>query len=297
MNKQEERMVFDMAKQDVPFLRSLELVMHDDRPDFVLKDECGHKIGLEHFRADVYRIQDENNSHVSGGHTILDKSKNEIYQKYHPISAGNTWNDELVKNASNEIAGLIKNALNMRSDYQYESFLDNLHVSIHGRPPKVKGHIQKSKNYPDRESYDLMGFLIEIPVPSFKYCLETLRSRERSFAKSLSCSSDLQELRTDPRQYNRISLHQLIKGLPITNEIWQELNVFEDIDFIIIETYNTEKPQEHYGQYFDKNTPKPKIYPAFSFGLTDRSIANARVEQKDNEITMIFDVEINGYPK
>ena len=30
-----------------------------DRPDFVVKDKDGHKIGLEHFRADVYRVQDE----------------------------------------------------------------------------------------------------------------------------------------------------------------------------------------------------------------------------------------------
>lgn len=29
---------------------------NDDRPDFVVKDKDGHKIGLEHFRADVYRV-------------------------------------------------------------------------------------------------------------------------------------------------------------------------------------------------------------------------------------------------
>lgn len=38
MSKREERQVFDMAKQDIPFLKDLELVKHDDRPDFVLKD-------------------------------------------------------------------------------------------------------------------------------------------------------------------------------------------------------------------------------------------------------------------
>ena len=62
MNKQEqkqkeERKVFDMAKQDILFLKDLELVTHDDKPDFVLKDKIGRKIGLEHFRADVYRVQ------------------------------------------------------------------------------------------------------------------------------------------------------------------------------------------------------------------------------------------------
>jgi hypothetical protein len=57
MSKREERQVFDMAKQDIPFLKDLELVKHDDRPDFVLKDKNGRIIGLEHFRADVYHGQ------------------------------------------------------------------------------------------------------------------------------------------------------------------------------------------------------------------------------------------------
>jgi len=32
-----------MAKQDVPFLQNLELIVHDDRPDFVLRDKDGRK--------------------------------------------------------------------------------------------------------------------------------------------------------------------------------------------------------------------------------------------------------------
>ena len=90
MSKREERQVFDMAKQDIPFLKDLELVKHDDRPDFVLKDKNGRIIGLEHFRADVYRVVNESNFHVSGGHTVLDKSKNEVFQKYHSFSVDNT---------------------------------------------------------------------------------------------------------------------------------------------------------------------------------------------------------------
>ena len=58
MSRQEERKVFDMAKQDVPFLKNLELVKHDDRPDFILKDKNGRIIGLEHFRADVKWLAD-----------------------------------------------------------------------------------------------------------------------------------------------------------------------------------------------------------------------------------------------
>lgn len=102
MNKREERQVFDMAKQDIPFLKDLELVKHDDRPDFVLKDKNGRIIGLEHFRADVYRVVDESNFHVSGGHTVLDKSKNEVFQKYHFFSVDNTWTDQLLENATND---------------------------------------------------------------------------------------------------------------------------------------------------------------------------------------------------
>lgn len=193
MNIQEEQ-IFNMAKQDIPFLKNLKLDKHVDRPDFVLKDDYGHKIGLEHFRADVYRVQDANSSHISGGHTILNKVQDEIYRQYHLTVVNNEWNNEIMKNASNEIYNkAIKNALIMRSNYKYEEFIDNIHVGIHGNPPKINGHIQKSKNYPDRESYDLMGFLIEIPVPSFRYCFETTKSQKISY----NCNKI-------PRRYNSI---------------------------------------------------------------------------------------------
>ena len=100
MDKQEEELrIFNMAKQDIPFLSHLELVSHNDRPDFVLKDKNNRKIGLEHFRADVYRVQDKNSSHISGGHTILNNSKDELFQKYHPFAVNGTWNDEMVEQA------------------------------------------------------------------------------------------------------------------------------------------------------------------------------------------------------
>lgn len=105
MDKQEEEQrVFDIAKQDVPFLQYLELVKHDDRPDFILKkNKDGCKIGLEHFRADVYHVQDENSSHISDGHTILNGSKDEIYQKYHSFAVNNLWTDEIFEKATNEL--------------------------------------------------------------------------------------------------------------------------------------------------------------------------------------------------
>ena len=293
MSKQEERRAFDMAKQDVQFLRHLELVTHDDRPDFVLKDECGRKIGLEHFRADVYRVQDENSSHVSGGHTVLNKSKDKIYQKYYSVTVNNTWTDKLTENVSDEVIGLIKSSLDMQSNYKYESFLDNLHVSIHGRSAKVKGHIQKSKNYPDRGSYYLMGFLIEIPVPSFHYYFETDGSQQLSRFKSLLCPLNLQAFCDAQRQYNEAYSFQKINGLPITNEIWRELDIFENIDFIIIETYDAKCPQEHHGQYFDKNTPKPHIYHAFSFGLTDIVSTDVQIEHKDGKSNAMFHSQTN----
>ena len=227
--QQEERHIFDMARQDVPFLKHLELVSYDDRPDFVLRDEKGRKIGLEHFRADIYRVQDENSSHISGGHTVLNKSKNEVYQKYHPVAVNNTWTDEFAVNASNKVVGLIKDSLDMQSHYKYESFLDNLHVSIHGRLPKVKGHIRKSKDYPNRESYDLMGFLIEIPVPSFHYHFETIGSQQISQMKSLLCPLNLQGFGKMPKRYNEAYSYQKINGLPITNEIWEELDIFNNL--------------------------------------------------------------------
>lgn len=164
MSKREERQVFDMAKQDIPFLKDLELVKHDDRPDFVLKDKNGRIIGLEHFRADVYRVVDESNFHVSGGHTVLDKSKNEVFQKYHSFSVDNTWTDQLLENATNDVLEIANDSLNM---------------------------------------------------------------------------------------------------------------------------------QRNYGQYFDKSTPKPKIYPAFSFGLTNITSMDTYAEHREGKINILFNMQAN----
>lgn len=297
MNKQdEEQRIFDMAKQDVPFLKRLKLVEHDDRPDFVLKDEDGQKIGLEHFRADVYQVRDENSSHISGGHTVLNESKEELYQKYHPFAVDNTWNDDILKESASDLFNKpIKDSLDMRSRYTYEAFLDNLHVGIHGRSSKPKGHIQKSKNYPDRESYNLMGFLIEIPVPSFEYYFETKKSQEISLIQSSLCRYpfNFQRLKKIPRRFNNAYSYQKINGLPMTHEIWNELDIFEDIDFVIIETYDEKYPVEHHGQYFDKNTPRPRVYPAFSFGFTDIVSTDVQVEHKDDKTNALFTLHSN----
>lgn len=281
-NAEVEQRVFDMAKKDVLFLKQCELVRHDDRPDFVLKDRCGLKIGLEHFTADVYRVQDKNSSHISAGHNVLAKLNHEIYQKYHSVDK---WNNEDINNASIDLSKGIKASLVMQSGYEYDAFLDNLHVGIHGKPLKVKGHIQKSKNYPNRKSYDLMGFLIGVPVPAFQYYFETVDSRQMSCDVSSNPLLYLLRLASHgvnakPRRYHKHA--QRIKGLPITNEIWKELDIFNDIDFVIIETYNANCLQEHYGQYFDKNEPKPHIYPAFSFGLTDSICTDVWAEHEDD---------------
>ena len=127
MDKQkEEQQAFDMAKQDVPFLHHLKVIEHNDRPDFILEDENGRKIGLEHFRADVYRVQDTNSPHVSGGHTILNKAKCELFEKYHPFSVNDTWNDSAAKSASNDLAAYIKyfNIRMNRASYEgFDSFV------------------------------------------------------------------------------------------------------------------------------------------------------------------------------
>lgn len=116
MSKREERQVFDMAKQDIPFLKDLELVKHDDRPDFVLKDKNGRIIGLEHFRADVYRVVDESNFHVSGGHTVLDKSKNEVFQKYHPAFSFGLTNITSMDTYAEHREGKINILFNMQAN-------------------------------------------------------------------------------------------------------------------------------------------------------------------------------------
>lgn len=91
--------------------------------------------------------------------------------------------------------------------------------------------------------------------------------------------------------------YQRIAGLPITNEIWRELDIFDDIDFVIIETYNSKntskKLAEHHGQYFDKSTPKPKIYPAFSFGLTNITSMDTYAEHREGKINILFNMQAN----
>lgn len=296
MNKQEEeRRVFDMAKQDVLFLKNLELVEHGDRPDFVLKDKCGRKIGLEHFRADVYRVQDKNSSHVSGGHTVLNDIKDRIYETYHPITANNLWTSESTESAAKAVFAFIKDSLDMQSHYTYGAFLDNIHVCIHGRSHKVKGHIQKSRNYPERDTYDLMGFLIEIPVPSFYYHFETIESQKISLIKSLLCPLDFRAFGIASRRYNNGCSYQKINGLPITNEIWKELYIFDDIDFIIIETYDAKYPREHHGQYFDRNTSRRQTYSAFSFGFTNMIFDDFQICYKDNKINTKFISKANFF--
>ena len=111
--------------------------------------------------------------------------------------------------------------------------------------------------------------------------------------KSLLCPLNLQGLNEIPRRYNEAYSHQKINGIPITNEIWNEINIFDDIDFVIIETYDAKCPQEHHGQYFDKTTPKPQIYPAFSFGFTDIISTDVQIEHKDGQVNTVFNLQTN----
>lgn len=71
----------------------------------------------------------------------------------------------------------------------------------------------------------------------------------------------------------------------------------DDIDFVIIETYNlkntSKKLAEHHGQYFDKSTPKPKIYPAFSFGLTNITSMDTYAEHREGKINILFNMQAN----
>ena len=134
-----------------------------------------------------------------------------------------------------------------------------------------------------------MGSLIEVPVPSFRYHFETNGSQEVSKFYSWLCRPplNLQEYEKVPRRFNEGYSYQKINGLPITSEIWTELNIFDDIDFIIIETHDSSYPEKHYGQYFTKDTPKPRIYPAFSFGVTDVISTDVQVEHKDGKINAL----------
>ena len=47
-------------------------------------------------------------------------------------------------NETYDVLEIANDSLNMQRNYKYEDFLDNLRVGIHGRLPKVKGHIMDS---------------------------------------------------------------------------------------------------------------------------------------------------------
>lgn len=279
--KEEELAVFELACQDVPWLSNLKLVRHDDRPDFVLANAEGDIVGLEHFRADTYRTIDPiQPTHVVGGHTVLKDKADVLMAEYQLLALSNNWTAEINLAAEHGLMDLVKTNIELQAAYTYEEFLDNLHVTIHGRIPKPKGHVQKSQAYPDRGKYAAMGFLIGVPVPSFDYHFESSKSQALSQAKNVLQSSPFQcgDLSKIERRYNDCS-SQRINGLPITKEIWAELNVFDVIDFVIIETYCSRVPYQHYAQYFDKDTQISTLYPAFSFGMTD--VKQVEIEQQN----------------
>ena len=275
MGKQKnERRVFDMAKQDVLFLKNLKLIAHSDRPDFVLEDSNGRRIGLEHFKADTFTKQNKNNSSFSSGNAIIENRINNLSKEYRNSMVNDVLDDVIAQNETKDLSNLIKDRINMQSQYRYEDFINNLHFVIHGMNGR-KGHIAKSKQYPNRESFYKMGFLIEVPVPRFQYYFKVKHKEQFYMAYS----------------------YQRVRGLPITNEIWKELDVFNDVDFVIIETYESQNAEEHFGQYFDKTTQKPHIYPAFSFGHTGEVCDNVKIDFGNNITNITIDMQKNtlGY--
>ena len=97
-------------------------------------------------------------------------------------------------------------------------------------------HIEKSKSY---EKTDRLGFLIELPVPVFTWMVQ---EKNGNWHK------------------------QRINSIPITEDILNIINGFDEVDFVIIHVVqNHNKSSNHKSVVYDKSNCPNHIYRSFKF--------------------------------
>lgn len=117
-----------------------------ERPDFVLTKN-GHKIGIEHFRADTIL-----NKHTDSESMKFDGRRKKIYEKHH----AKLLNDEFDADASaKDIETYINKSLDAASKFDYGTFVDNLKDVFNQHADKVSEYKQKC---------DEVWFLIDIGI-------------------------------------------------------------------------------------------------------------------------------------
>lgn len=117
-----------------------------ERPDFVLTRN-GHKIGIEHFRADTIL-----NEHTDSESMKFDGQRKKMYEKHH----AKLLNDEFDADASaKDIETSINKSLDAASKFDYGTFVDNLKDVFNQHADKVSEYKQKC---------DEVWFLIDIGI-------------------------------------------------------------------------------------------------------------------------------------
>lgn len=117
-----------------------------ERPDFVLAKN-GHKIGVEHFRADTIL-----NEHTDSENMKFDGQRKKMYEKHH----AKLLNDEFDADASaKDIEISINQSLNAVSKFDYKTFINNLKGIFQHHASKVPEYKKKC---------DEVWFLIDIGI-------------------------------------------------------------------------------------------------------------------------------------
>lgn len=128
-----------------------------------------------------------------------------------------------------DIAGSISDCFLAYDNFSYDTFLNNFRRIF-------DKHLKNVRIYKENK-IEKIGFLIEITVLDFDYIVETMDK----------------EL---------LPLH--IKGIPITKGIWDIINRFNEIDFVVITVLkiNSNKNKSY---YFDKDHVPQEMFKSFSF--------------------------------
>ena len=117
-----------------------------ERPDFVLTKN-GHKIGIEHFRADTIL-----NEHTDSESMKFDGQRKKMYEKHH----AKLLNDEFDADASaKDIETSINKSLDAASKFDYKAFINNLKYVFEQHAGKVPEYKNKC---------DEVWFLIDIGI-------------------------------------------------------------------------------------------------------------------------------------
>ena len=158
MNVSDEKKSLERNALDAFFRSDRKLkgyaVDEGERPDFVLTKN-GHKIGVEHFRADTIL-----NEHTDSESMKFDGQRKKMYEKHH----AKLLNDEFDADASaKDIEISINQSLNAVLKFDYKTFINNLKGTFQHHESKVPEYKKKC---------DEVWFLIDIGIENYHFTVK-----------------------------------------------------------------------------------------------------------------------------